>query len=160
MNAEAAVANERNRKITIGFNNFAHAVDHYVMLIFPTVVIGLEAVYGRPYDELLALGTASFFAFGLFSLPAGWLADRWSRRYMMVVFYIGCGLSLAPRRPSRRTSPRWRCRCSRSACSPRSIIRSAPRSWSRPRSIAAARSPSTACAAISAWRSPRASPRR
>jgi predicted MFS family arabinose efflux permease len=94
MNADAALA-ERNRKITIGFNNFAHAVDHYVMLIFPTVVIGLEAVYGRPYSELLALGTASFFAFGLFSLPAGWIADRWSRRYMMVVFYIGCGLSCA-----------------------------------------------------------------
>jgi predicted MFS family arabinose efflux permease len=85
---------EARRRITIGFNNFAHAVDHYVMLIFPTVVIGLEAVYGRPYSELLALGTASFFAFGIFSLPAGWLADRWSRRYMMVVFYIGCGLSL------------------------------------------------------------------
>jgi predicted MFS family arabinose efflux permease len=65
------------------------------MLIFPTVVIGLEAVYGRPYSELLVLGTASFFAFGIFSLPAGWLADRWSRRYMMVAFYIGCGLSLA-----------------------------------------------------------------
>ena len=65
------------------------------MLIFPTVVIGLEVVYGRPYGELLALGTASFFAFGIFSLPAGWLADRWSRRYMMVVFYIGCGLSCA-----------------------------------------------------------------
>ena len=94
MNADAAPA-ERNRKITIGFNNFAHAVAHYVMLIFPTVVIGLEAVYGRPYSELLALGTASFFAFGIFSLPAGWIADRWSRRYMMVVFYIGCGLSCA-----------------------------------------------------------------
>jgi predicted MFS family arabinose efflux permease len=87
--------NEWHRRLTIGFNNFAHAVDHYVMLIFPTVVIGLEAIYGRPYAELLALGTASFFAFGIFSLPAGWLADRWSRRYMMVVFYIGCGLSLA-----------------------------------------------------------------
>ena len=83
------------RRLTIGFNNFAHAVDHYVMLIFPTVVIGLEVVYGRPYAELLALGTASFFAFGLFSLPAGWLADRWSRRNMMVVFYIGCGVSCA-----------------------------------------------------------------
>jgi predicted MFS family arabinose efflux permease len=83
------------RRLTIGFNNFAHAVDHYVMLIFPTVVIGLEVVYGRPYSELLALGTASFFAFGIFSLPAGWLADRWSRRYMMVVFYVGCGLSCA-----------------------------------------------------------------
>lgn len=86
---------DQSRRLTIGFNNFAHAVDHYVMLIFPTVVIGLEAVYGRPYSELLVLGTASFFAFGIFSLPAGWIADRWSRRYMMVVFYIGCGLSCA-----------------------------------------------------------------
>jgi MFS family permease len=86
---------EARRRLSIGFNNFAHAVDHYVMLIFPTVVIGLEAVYGRPYSELLVLGTASFFAFGIFSLPAGWLADHWSRRNMMVVFYIGCGLSLA-----------------------------------------------------------------
>ena len=85
---------EARRRLSIGFNNFAHAVDHYVMLIFPTVVIGLEAVYGRSYGELLALGTASFFAFGLFSLPAGWLADRWSRHNMMVVFYIGCGISL------------------------------------------------------------------
>ena len=90
-----AFDDEWQRRLTIGFNNFAHAVDHYVMLIFPTVVIGLEAIYGRPYAELLALGTASFFAFGIFSLPAGWLADRWSRRYMMVMFYIGCGLSLA-----------------------------------------------------------------
>src|SRR5258708_20778270 len=91
----AHVLGESERRLTIGFNNFAHAIDHYVMLIFPTVVIGLEAVYGRPYAELLALGAASFFAFGIFSLPAGWLADRWSRRYMMVVFYIGCGLSCA-----------------------------------------------------------------
>jgi predicted MFS family arabinose efflux permease len=86
---------DARRRLTIGFNNFAHAIDHYVMLIFPTVVIGLEAIYGRSYGELLALGTASFLAFGIFSLPAGWIADRWSRRYMMVLFYVGCGLSLA-----------------------------------------------------------------
>ena len=29
-------------KRSIGFINWAHAIDHYVMLIFPTVVIGLE----------------------------------------------------------------------------------------------------------------------
>jgi predicted MFS family arabinose efflux permease len=81
------------RRRSIGFINWAHALDHYVMLIFPTVVIGLEVVYGRPYGELLLIGTASFFAFGIFSLPAGWLADRWSRRTMMVIFFIGCGLS-------------------------------------------------------------------
>ena len=78
----------------IGFLNWAHAMDHYVLLIFPTVVLSLEAFYGRPYAELIALGTPCFVAFGVFSLPAGWLADRWSRRNMMVVFYAGCGLSL------------------------------------------------------------------
>src|SRR6266508_4037751 len=83
------------KRRAIGFLNWAHALDHFVILIFPTVVIGLEAVYGRPYSELIALGTASFVAFGVFSLPAGWLADRWSRRNMMAAFYIGCGLSLA-----------------------------------------------------------------
>ena len=40
---------EQSRRLTIGFNNWAHAIDHFVMLIFPTVVIGLEVVYGRPY---------------------------------------------------------------------------------------------------------------
>jgi len=89
------VQDERTRRIAIGFLNFAHAVDHYVMLIFPTVVIGLVVVYQRSYDDLLFLATASFFAFGIFSLPAGWLADHWSRRNMMAVFYFGCGLSLA-----------------------------------------------------------------
>src|SRR4051812_17037133 len=79
---------------TIAFLNWAHAIDHYVLLIFPTVVLSLEAFYGRPYAELIALGTPCFVAFGVFSLPAGWLADRWSRRNMMVVFYAGCGLSL------------------------------------------------------------------
>src|ERR1043165_6160266 len=79
---------------SIWFINWGHALDHYVMLIFPTVVLGLEAVYGRPYCELIALGTASFIAFGVFSLPAGWLADRWSRRNMMVLFYAGCAASL------------------------------------------------------------------
>src|SRR5262245_23449954 len=79
---------------SIAFINWAHALDHYVMLIFPTVVIGLELVYGRSYAELIALGTPAFLAFGVFSLPAGWLGDRWSRRNMMALFYAGCGLSL------------------------------------------------------------------
>ena len=85
---------EAKRQLSIGFINWAHAIDHYVMLIFPTVVIGLELIYDKSYAELIALGTASFIAFGIFSLPAGWLADRWNRRNMMVLFYGGCGLSL------------------------------------------------------------------
>ena len=43
---------------------------------------------------MIALSTASFVSFGVFSLPAGWLADRWSRRNMMALFFGGCGVSL------------------------------------------------------------------
>jgi MFS family permease len=88
-------SDEAARLRSIAFLNWAHAIDHFVLLIYPTVVIGLEVIYGRPYSELIALSSTAFVAFGIFSLPAGWLADRWSRRNMMVAFYIGCGLSLA-----------------------------------------------------------------
>jgi MFS family permease len=91
----ADIDKESARRISIGFLNWAHAIDHYVMLIYPTAVIGLVVVYGRSYAELIALSTAAFVAFGLFSLPAGWLADHWSRRNMMAAFYFGCGCSLA-----------------------------------------------------------------
>ena len=90
----ASVDADAGRRISIAFLNWAHALDHFVMLIFPTVVIGLELVYARPYSELIVLSTASFVAFGVCSLPAGWLADHWSRRNMMVLFYFGCGASL------------------------------------------------------------------
>ena len=85
---------DKARRLSLGFINWAHALDHYVLLIYPTVVIGLQGLYSRTYGELIALGTASFVAFGVFSLPAGWLADRWSRRDMMLLFYAGCGVSL------------------------------------------------------------------
>jgi MFS family permease len=85
---------QSRRRLAIGFMNWAHALDHFVILIYPTVVIELEVVYGRSYSALIALATASFVAFGLFSLPAGWLGDRWSRRNLMVAFYLGCGVSL------------------------------------------------------------------
>src|SRR5665647_2481952 len=89
-----AVFDEVARRRSIGFLNWAHALDHFVLLIYPTVVIGLEVVYGLPYSELIALSSTAFLAFGIFSLPAGWLADRWSRRNMMAAFFIGCGVSL------------------------------------------------------------------
>jgi MFS family permease len=90
----AHALDETARRRSIAFLNFAHALDHFVLLIYPTVVIGLEVIYERPYSELIALSTAAFIAFGVFSLPAGWLADRWSRRNMMAAFYLGCGVSL------------------------------------------------------------------
>src|SRR2546429_8744720 len=93
--ATTEAADAQRRRLSIGFINWAHALDHYVMLILATAVIELALVYDWTYAELIALGTPSFIAFGVFSLPAGWLADRWSRRNMMALFFFWCGGALA-----------------------------------------------------------------
>ena len=92
--AATAPQSQTAKRRAIAFLNLAHAIDHFVLLIFPAVVIGLEVVFGRPYEEMIALSTGAFVAFGVFSIPAGWLADRWSRRNMMALFYFGCAVSL------------------------------------------------------------------
>lgn len=75
------------------FLNLGHAYDHLFMLLFPTVVLALEREPGfaGSYGTLLALAVYGFLAFGAGSLPAGWLGDRWSRKGMMLVFFIGIG---------------------------------------------------------------------
>ncbi len=76
------------------FLNIGHFLDHMFTLIFATVAaLTLTREWGLSYGQLLAYATPGFFAFGLFSLPAGWLADKWSREGMVAVFFIGIGLS-------------------------------------------------------------------
>jgi len=73
------------------FLNLAHAYDHFFLLILPTAVLALAPAWGMSYGEALALGTAAFVMFGLGTLPAGWLGDRWSRTHLMSIFFIGIG---------------------------------------------------------------------
>lgn len=76
------------------FVNVGHFLDHLFMLIFATVAaLALISEWGMSYAQLVPFATPGFIAFGLCSLPAGWLADRWSREGMMTVFLIGAGLS-------------------------------------------------------------------
>jgi MFS family permease len=82
------------RDYLVPFLNLGHLLDHLVMLVFPTVVIALGREWGMPYSELLPMALGGFIAFGAFAIPAGWLADHWSRYKMMVVFYFGIGAAL------------------------------------------------------------------
>lgn len=76
------------------FLNLGHFLDHLFTLIFATVAaLTLSREWGLSYGQLIAYATPGFFAFGLFSYPAGWLADKWSRDGMMAVFFIGSGVS-------------------------------------------------------------------
>jgi len=78
----------------IGFVNAAHFIDHYSMLIFAAAVIIMGPALGMTYSELLPYATPGFVAFGAGSLLTGWLGDRWSRRHMMVIFFVGIGASM------------------------------------------------------------------
>ncbi|MFY0612478.1 MAG: MFS transporter [Hyphomicrobiaceae bacterium] len=75
------------------FLNVGHFLDHLFMLIFATVAaLVLIKEWNLSYAELIPYATPGFIAFGLFSLPSGWLADRWSREGMMTLFFIGAGI--------------------------------------------------------------------
>jgi MFS family permease len=64
------------------------------MLVFATTAaLSLSHEWGMTYAELIPYATPGFVAFGTCSVPAGWIADKWSRKGMMVIFFIGIGLS-------------------------------------------------------------------
>jgi MFS family permease len=75
--------------------NVAHAIDHWVLLIFATAVSTIAVDFGfSRWEDLMPYATGAFFAFGLGSLPAGRLGDTWGRRPMMLAFFFGLGGSL------------------------------------------------------------------
>lgn len=76
------------------FLNIGHFLDHFFVLIFATVAaLTLSQSWGLSYAELIPYATPGFVAFGVCALFAGWLADKWSRKAMLAVFFIGIGLS-------------------------------------------------------------------
>ena len=76
------------------FLNVGHFLDHFFVLIFATAAaLSLTIEWEISYAALIPYATPGFIAFAVCSIPAGWLADRWSREGMMVVFFIGIGAS-------------------------------------------------------------------
>lgn len=81
-------------KVRFLFLNAGHFLDHLFMLIFASVAaLRLTTEWGMSYAELIPYSTPAFIAFGVGALAAGWIADKWSREGMMVVFFAGIGAS-------------------------------------------------------------------
>ena len=77
-------------RINFFFLNLGHFMDHFFVLIFATVAaLRLATEWNMTYSELIPFATPGFIAFGVFAIPAGWLADKWSREGMMTIFFIG-----------------------------------------------------------------------
>jgi len=74
--------------------NIGHALDHMFLLIFATAVTSIAKDFGVDrWEDLMPYSVAAFFFFGLGSMPAGRLGDLWGRRQMMIIFFIGIGIS-------------------------------------------------------------------
>ena len=66
---------------------------HMFAAFYFVIVLSIEQEWHSTYDELISLWTLGALLIGLGALPAGWLSDRWSRSSMMVIMFIGMGLS-------------------------------------------------------------------
>jgi len=74
--------------------NLGHFLDHLFMLVFASVAaLRLNSEWGMSYAELIPYATPGFIAFVVCAILAGWMADKWSREGMIVIFFIGIGAS-------------------------------------------------------------------
>ncbi len=81
-------------RINFFFLNLGHFYDHLFILIFATVAaMTLAAEWNMSYAELIPYSVPGFVAFGVAAIPAGWMADKWSRSGMMVIFFVCIGIS-------------------------------------------------------------------
>ena len=74
--------------------NIGHGLDHMFLLIFAAAVAVIASDFGfQSWEDLMPYGVGAFILFGLGSIPSGRLGDLWGRRRMMVIFFIGIGVS-------------------------------------------------------------------
>ena len=85
----------RENRFLVPFLNLGHLLDHFAMLVFPTAVVALVRDWNVDYSDLIKLTLGGAITFGAFAIPAGWIADHWSRYKAIAVFFFGLGISLA-----------------------------------------------------------------
>lgn len=77
----------------LALTNLGHFAIHYNMMVFPALVLPLADRLGLPMAKVLELSFWHYLLFGLSALPWGLSADRWGGRRLMLVLFIGSGLS-------------------------------------------------------------------
>ena len=96
---------EASRNLTLPdmYINIGHFLDHFMMLIFAKAAFDAGRHFGLSYDEIIIYGTLGLFLFGAAAPLAGWLADKYSRSLIIIIYPFGvsvgaflCFLSSSP----------------------------------------------------------------
>jgi MFS family permease len=80
------------RRILV-YSSIGHALMHMMTAFYAVIVLTLAVAWDLPAERLLELYAPSAVLLGVMSLPAGWASDRIGAPAMMVVMFIGLGLS-------------------------------------------------------------------
>ena len=85
---------EASRNLTLPdmYINIGHFLDHFMMLIFAKAAFDAGRHFGLGYDEIIIYGTLGLFLFGAAAPLAGWLADKYSRSLIIIIYPFGVSL--------------------------------------------------------------------
>ena len=103
MDANADYPAGLSGRAVLVYSSVGHLMFHFMGVFFFTIVLALQVAWEVPYHDLIKMWAPAAILTAAAALPAGWLGDRWSAPGIMVVFFIGMGLSaiaagLAPER--------------------------------------------------------------
>jgi MFS family permease len=73
--------------------NFGHFMCHYNLLVFPALVLPLAGILKMDLAQVLQLSFLQYLLFGVSALPWGIVADRWGGRPLMILMFLGAGVS-------------------------------------------------------------------
>ena len=85
---------EASRNLTLPdmYINIGHFLDHFMMLIFAKAAFDAGRHFGLSYDKIIIYGTLGLFLFGAAAPLAGWLADKYSRSLIIIIYPFGVSL--------------------------------------------------------------------
>lgn len=75
------------------FSSIGHALMHMMTAFYAVIVLTLAVSWSLPAEDLLRLYAPATILLGIVSLPAGWASDKFGAPAMMVVMFLGLGLS-------------------------------------------------------------------
>ena len=87
------VSSFQHKSIDDIYLNISHFLDHFIMLIFAKAAYGAAKYFEISFDKFIVYGVFGFVLFGGMAPIAAYLADKFSRSLLMVVFHFGIGLS-------------------------------------------------------------------
>lgn len=90
---QLAVSSAVREKRVVLVASLTHYLIHLNMVIFPVIVLPFSREKGLPISEVFPLSFLMYLLYGMLALPAGYLADRWSKVGMLKICMIGTGLS-------------------------------------------------------------------